>query len=216
MSGQSEAYRMQGSLEGWWREAMRAARRLALAALLAALVWWAAGESIVRWIFPVRYADVIERHARQYNLDPTLLVAIVHAESGFNPSARSSKGARGLMQIMPETARWAAAEMGMEGFDVQQLDDPHVNVAIGAWYLQDLRRVFGGEVAVILAAYNGGRGNVDRWLREEIWTGSPETVAQIPFMETRMFVQKVRRLQRIYAFAYPELRMEPAQRRGWF
>ena len=89
------------------------------------------------------------------------------------------------MQLMPDTARWAAELMGLEDFDIEQLFDPEINIAIGVWYLSTLRQQFDGDTILALAAYNGGRANVLRWLREEAWSGEVETISDIPFFPKR-------------------------------
>lgn len=145
----------------------------------------------LRWYYPLEYRQAAERHAENHRIDPLLLVAVMRIESDFNPTAVSPKGARGLMQVMPETALWAAQQMGLSSFEVDQLFDPEVNIAIGSWYLATLRNQFDGDTVLALAAYNGGRTNVLRWLSEESWSGEVETIDDIPFPETRGYVRKV-------------------------
>lgn len=146
---------------------------------------------LMEYMYPLHYRDVVYRHATQHQLDPLLVTAIMSVESSFNPRAVSSKGAKGLMQLMPPTAEWAAAQMGMEPFSEDMLFDPDINVSIGVWYLANLRRLFDGDMALALAAYNGGRANVLRWLEEETWSGTIEDADDIPFPETRAYVRKV-------------------------
>lgn len=162
---------------------------------------------ILTWYYPLKYRESVERHARYHQVDPLLVTAVMRVESDFNRYAISSKGARGLMQLMPETAKWAAELMGIDGFDLEQLFDPEINIAIGVWYLSTLRQQFEGDTVLALAAYNGGRTNVLRWLREEAWSGEVETVQDIPFPETRGYVQKVLHTyqwyRRIYRSSWP-------------
>lgn len=145
----------------------------------------------LRLYYPFPFRENVQVQAQQYQLDPLLLVAVMRVESGFDPRAVSPKGARGLMQLMPETAEWVAQMMGMETFEAEMLFEPEINLSMGAWYLAELRRVFNGETVLALAAYNGGRGNVSRWLSEEAWSGKIEEVDNIPFPETRTYVKKV-------------------------
>lgn len=95
------------------------------------------------------------------------------------------------MQIMPDTGVWAAQQMGLDDFSPDQLFDPEINIAIGVWYLALLIRQFDGNEVLAVAAYNGGRTNVLRWLDEGIWSGERQSAASIPFPETRGYVQKV-------------------------
>lgn len=162
---------------------------------------------MLTWYYPLRYHESVERHAQLHMLDPLLVTAVMRVESAFNQYAVSSKGARGLMQLMPDTARWAAELMGLEDFDIEQLFDPEINIAIGVWYLSTLRQQFDGDTILALAAYNGGRANVLRWLREDAWSGEVETISDIPFPETRGYVQKVLHTyewyRRIYRGSWP-------------
>ncbi|MFY9114270.1 MAG: lytic transglycosylase domain-containing protein [Dethiobacteria bacterium] len=144
-----------------------------------------------KFIYPFPYKDEIHRSALEYDLDPYLLAAIIHVESGFDPAAVSPKGARGLMQIMPETAEWAAGVMEFEAFNQNLLFEPDHNVRIGSWYLSSLMRQFNDDLIVVLAAYNGGRNRVNRWLSDGIWDGQVENIDKIPLSETRNYVQKV-------------------------
>lgn len=157
--------------------------------LLAALV--VANQRVIwRPFYPIRYRDELVRESRRNGLDPYLVAAIVRTESGWREGVVSARGAIGLMQIMPDTGSWAAGQIGIKGFTDQALYDPEVNLRIGCWYVAELLREFGSEVAM-LAAYNAGRGNVNQWLQSGRWTGQAETVADIPFRETRDFIARV-------------------------
>ncbi len=146
---------------------------------------------VLRTSYPLPYRETVERYALTHQIDPLLIASIMRVESGFNPYAISAKGARGLMQLMPETAEWVAERVGIESFALEMLFEPEMNVRLGAWYLADLRRLFEGETVLALAAYNGGRGNVLRWLSDEEWSGTIEEIDDIPFPETRAYVRKV-------------------------
>jgi len=157
---------------------------------------------LARFVYPLHYGEIISAEAQKNELEPLLVAAVVWVESGFNKEAQSSKGALGLMQIMPETGFWVAEQIGMEDFTEEKLYDPLVNITIGTWYLRDLFRQFDGNRYAALAAYNGGRGHVSRWLHSGLWDGSRESLGNIPFPETRSFVLRVeqtyRRYQQIY------------------
>lgn len=145
----------------------------------------------MRFLYPLHYRQTVEKYAKNHRLDPLLITAVMDVESGFNPRAISVRGARGLMQLMPETAAWCAEQMGLEEYRSESLFDPEQNLRIGIWYLATLRRLFDGQTVLALAAYNGGRANVLRWLSEESWSGAVEEVGDIPFPETRAYVRKV-------------------------
>jgi soluble lytic murein transglycosylase len=144
--------------------------------------------------YPLRYDAIIRGHADTYDLQPTLLAAMIYTESEFDPTARSPAGAVGLMQLLPDTARGIALRTGGGGFVVRDLLDPEINVRYGAWYLRNLLRRY-GDLRTALAAYHAGPGNVDRWR---------ERGSGIAFPETRQYVAKVLRLRRAYASAYPD------------
>jgi soluble lytic murein transglycosylase len=148
--------------------------------------WWE------RLWYPLRYEQIVRGHARNYDLDPALLAAVIYQESKFKASARSSSGAIGLMQLLPDTAKGIAVHTGGTSFRVDDLYDPEINVRYGAWYLRHLLQKYGDE-RTALAAYNAGQDNVDRWRRSGLG---------IQFPETRAYVKRVEDLKQIYRDAY--------------
>lgn len=148
--------------------------------------WWE------RLWYPLRYEQIVRGHAHNYSLDPALLAAVIYQESKFEADARSSSGAIGLMQLLPDTAKGIALHTGGSRFRVEDLYDPEINVRYGAWYLRHLLQKYGEEQAA-LAAYNAGQDNVDRWRRAG---------RGIQFSETRAYVDRVEELKRIYRRAY--------------
>lgn len=150
------------------------------------------GRHFLRLLYPVHYSAEVAHYAAVNNLDPLLVHAVIRVESGYNPRALSHKGARGLMQLMPETARWVASHDDTSNvFDESLLYDPEINVRLGTRYLRDLMDEFDGRLVVALAAYNAGRGNVSKWLSTQTWDGRVEGVDRIPFVETRNYIQRV-------------------------
>jgi peptidoglycan lytic transglycosylase len=143
--------------------------------------------------YPLRYASIVRGHAAQENLDPALLAAVIEQESKFDPNARSSAGAVGLMQLTPQTAKGIALYTGGSRFVVSDLTDPEINVRYGSWYLRHLLDRYHDDERTALAAYNAGEQNVDRWqARHE----------GIQFAETRAYVDRIERLKRIYRRTY--------------
>jgi soluble lytic murein transglycosylase len=169
-------------------------------------------EHIGRYCYPFPHRKMILHYAHQHNLNPILLAALIKTESGFRAEAESPKGALGLMQIMPDTGRWIAEQLGDDEFDPRLLTDPEVNLMMGSWYLAHLFEEFNNDPILVLAAYNGGRGNVRAWLREARWTGKAQNLEQIPFPETRRFVRRVLLNYRIYSFLYSD---SVARQTGW-
>ena len=148
--------------------------------------WWE------RLWYPLSYQQIVRGHARNYELDPALLAAVIYQESKFKADARSTSGAIGLMQLLPDTAKGIALHTGGSQFTVHDLYDPEINVRYGAWYLHHLLLKYHDEQDA-LAAYNAGQDNVDRWRR---------TGKGIQFAETRAYVVRVEQLKRIYRRAY--------------
>jgi soluble lytic murein transglycosylase len=159
-----------------------------------------------RWFwkifYPWPYRTEITGVARDLDMDPCLLAALIRVESRFNTYAESEVGARGLMQVMPETASWAAAQIGIRDFHKDQLYRPEVNLLIGSWYLDHLFKGFEGNQVAGLAAYNAGRGNVQAWLATGQWEGTIEDAGHIPFPETQLYLQAVIRDYNVYKFLY--------------
>jgi soluble lytic murein transglycosylase len=175
-------------------------KRVGLVALLVA----AAAAGVAVWVvssqpewyqrvrYPLRYEAIVRGHARNYDLSPTLLAAVIYTESKFDADARSNAGAVGLMQLLPDTARGIALRTGGNGFVDSDLLDPEINVRYGSWYLRHLLDRY-HDVRTALAAYHAGQGNVDAWIRDG---------GGIRFPETRHYVDKVLDAQRIYADVY--------------
>src|SRR5690606_24055372 len=128
----------------------------------------------LKLLYPFPFRAGVERAAADAGLDPYLVAAVAKVESGFNPRAVSPKGARGLMQVMPDTGAWVARQIGWERYHPDLLFEPEISLRIGAWYLAHLRRAFDGRLVPALAADNAGRGNVGRWLASGLWDGSLE------------------------------------------
>jgi soluble lytic murein transglycosylase len=143
------------------------------------------GEAIKEVTLPLRHDDIIRQQAAEKDLDPALIAAVINAESGFDTHARSSAGARGLMQVTPETAQAIADESGGVTFEVDDLEIPQINISYGAYHLRELLDTYGGNEIAALAAYNAGSGNVDKW------GGAELQMDGIRFPETRAYVENV-------------------------
>jgi soluble lytic murein transglycosylase len=142
----------------------------------------------LRYLVP--YRDVLSRHARRRKLDEPLVFGLVRQESRFIADARSSAGAVGLMQLMPETARRVARKIGMKGFHPSRLIRPEVNAALGTFYLRQVLDEFKGNPVLAAAAYNAGPGRARKWRDTKPIEGAIY-VETIPFSETRQYVKKV-------------------------
>ncbi|WP_341473917.1 lytic transglycosylase domain-containing protein [Desulfofundulus thermobenzoicus] len=176
--------------------------RLLIVTLILLAMWNI--DHLGRIFYPFPYRETVMNYAAGNGLDPFLVAAIIKTESNFNPRATSRRGARGLMQVMPETGTWAAEKMGLTHYHPDLLYDPEFNIRLGTWYLADLYRTFNRDTTLVLAAYNGGRGNVQKWLEQQHWTGEKSKLDQIPFPETRQFIRKVLWNYRVYSYLYGE------------
>jgi soluble lytic murein transglycosylase len=167
----------------------------ALLAFAGVAAWVAEAEPdwYLRARYPLEYEQVVRSYADERDLDPTLVAAMIYAESRFDPHARSDAGAIGLMQILPETGTFIARSTGGEEFVVADLRDPDLNVRYGTWLVAHLLERYDGDLRLALAAYHAGSGNVDDWLA----AGSG-----IAFPETQAYVDEVERVRRVYADAY--------------
>ncbi|CAM2963708.1 lytic transglycosylase domain-containing protein [Paenibacillus sediminis] len=142
--------------------------------------------------YPIHYKEEIQKYAQKYNVDPFLVASIIRVESNYKTSKESKKGALGIMQVMPDTARWVVKKAKFHEVSLEQIkDEPDTNIQIGAWYLALLQEQFGNNKVAVIAAYNAGPGNVNNWLKKGIWDGTLESVQNIPIGETRHYVQRV-------------------------
>ena len=170
------------------------------ALILSAIITLCLNPVIKLW-YPLEYAGIIEENARLRNLDAFLVMGIISAESGFDKNARSHKDAKGLMQITGETAAWCIEKLDVDAPD-GMTEDPGTNIAIGCAYFEYLLERYGGNIRTAVAAYNAGPGNVDKWLGDIRYSDGKSTLTNIPFPETRSYVEKVMRRTEIYRKLY--------------
>jgi soluble lytic murein transglycosylase len=173
-----------------------------VAALGIALAWPLAHHAVKEIALPLRHEDIIRQQAREKHLDPALIAAVIYAESRFRDGQRSAAGAEGLMQLTPATAQDIARRSGGTRFVVDDLATPQVNISYGAWYLRYLLDRYGGNEAFALAAYNGGQGNVDRWIDAARRRNVALAIEAIPFAETRAYVRRVEQARSRYRRSY--------------
>jgi soluble lytic murein transglycosylase len=152
-------------------------------------------------VLPLRHEDIIRQQAHDKRLDPALVAAVIYAESRFRDQT-STAGAKGLMQITPGTAKFVEHLSGGTTFELADLSSPQVNISYGTYYLRYLLDRYGDNEALALAAYNGGEGNVDRWVDAARQKGQALSVDAIPFGETRAYVRSVQSVKREYRRTY--------------
>jgi soluble lytic murein transglycosylase len=173
-----------------------------LCGLVVALVWPLFHQAVREITLPLRHEDIIRQQAAQKDLDPSLIAGVIYAESHFRDGQTSAAGAEGLMQLTPQTARDIARKSGGTAFNVADLGTPQVNISYGAYYLRYLLDRYGGNETFALAAYNGGEGNVDRWIVAARSRNEALTIDAIPFAETRAYVRRVQDAQHRYRTTY--------------
>jgi soluble lytic murein transglycosylase len=177
------------------RERIRRRRLAALGtvALIAAALVVATGllgEAVREITLPLRHDDVIRQQAQDKRVDASLIAAVIYEESRFRDQT-SHAGARGLMQITPDTADFIAKNSGGYRFEQEDLATPQINIAYGTYFLRYLLDHYDGNEALAIAAYNAGLSNVDRWVGKAGGQAAFDTAADIPFPETRAYVANV-------------------------
>jgi len=150
-------------------------------------------EAAERAQHPLYYEVWIREYAAQQNIDPALVSAIILCESSFDPQAVSRLGARGLMQLMEDTAQWVAHKLDEDdaSYSFDRLFDPETNIRFGSWYLGYLSRRFGGDAKKIVCAYHAGQGNVDSWLKNPSYSSDGVTLDTIPTQDTANYARRV-------------------------
>ncbi|HEX5929467.1 MAG TPA: lytic transglycosylase domain-containing protein [Solirubrobacterales bacterium] len=171
---------------------VRRRRRVAMAVVaviagltVGALVAGGAFDKAIKELtLPLRHEDIIRQQSAEKGVDASLIAAVIYSESKFSDQT-SSAGARGLMQITPEAANEIERLSGGTSFRIDDLSDPEINIRYGTFLLRELLERFEGDEAAALAAYNAGPSHAEEW------GGSDLTVEEIPFPETRAYVEEV-------------------------
>jgi soluble lytic murein transglycosylase len=153
--------------------------------------------AIDQFTLPLDHEDIIRQQSDEKGVDAALIAAVIDTESKFAETAKSSAGARGLMQITPEAAQFIEKQSGGTSFKISDLSDPEINIRYGTFLLKELLERYEGDEAAALAAYNAGPGNADEW------GGAGLSVEEIPFPETRAYVELVMERQKEYREKYP-------------
>lgn len=175
---------------------------LAVTAVLAATNFYKKTENnLEKSAYPLEYTDLVNKAAKDYNLQPALIYGVIHTESRFNPDAGSSVGAVGLMQIMPETFDWLQEKRGEAGkYTTEDLYTPSVNIDYGSYLLRYFLDYYGNEKCAV-AAYNAGF-EVSNWLEDPNCSPDGMTLDVIPYPETSEYVVKVENAKQKYIELY--------------
>ena len=144
-----------------------------------------------RMLYPLHYEQLVEKYAKQYNVDTALIFAMILEESRYRKDANSWAGAIGLMQIMPATGRQLARQLNIHRFRTSMLKIPEVNIRMGTKYIGYLNSIFDGNAMLVTGAYNGGPGRMRRWLDSKNIKDLDEFVEKITIRETRLHIKKV-------------------------
>ncbi len=169
-----------------WRRPLGLLAAVALIVIAIGALLPRVDEAVQEVTLPLRHDDIIRQQASDKELDASLIAAVIYAESRFRDQT-SHAGARGLMQLTPQTAEEIAQRSGATNFRQEDLGKPQVNISYGSWYLRWLLQRYGDNEMLAVAAYNAGTGNVDRWIGADPGMEAGE----IPFPETRAYVAKV-------------------------
>ena len=158
---------------------------------------------LLRVLYPFPYRELVTREARERQIDPFVLAALIRQESAFTPAIHSPAGAIGLMQVMPATGRDLARRQGIRGFTAATLETAEINLHLGTRFFVDMeQRYADGELPLVLSAYNAGPTRATRWRRLPEFEDPLRFTERIPFVETRGYVKNVTRNIAIYQFLY--------------
>jgi soluble lytic murein transglycosylase len=151
-------------------------------------------DAVMRIMYPLRYESTIRQASEENDLDPAFVAGVIYTESRFRPDAESHRGAYGLMQLLPGSARFIQRKSGIEG----DYRDPKVNIRLGTWFLGYLDDRYQGDEKLMLAAYNSGEGTVDAWVSEEGF----DIAKDIPYKETRHYMKNALEARETYQELY--------------
>ena len=167
---------------------------------------------LYRHLYPLYYTDHLEKHAKQYDIDPLFVAAMIREESRYNADIVSYAGAIGLMQIMPATGRELAGRLKIPRFSTKTLYNPDINIQMGTWYMKSLMNQFDNDHALVAGAYNGGPGRMRRWLEAKKIDDLDEFIEDIGIDQTRRHIKKVIDSYIIYQELYskPDTQPDPA------
>lgn len=156
----------------------------------------------LKMMYPIKYSEYVEKYSDENDVDKYLVYAIIKAESNFNPDVTSNSNARGLMQLMEETAVERSNIIDNETVSSYDLYDPETNIKLGVSYLAYLLDIYDGNTILALTAYNAGLGNVNEWVSSGVIKSDGSDIENIPYKETSNYVRKILRDYQIYLDLY--------------
>ena len=159
-------------------------------------------DTVLKRIYPIKYSEFVEKYAEENGIDKYLVYAIIKAESNFDPHVTSSSDARGLMQLMEETAVERSNIIDDTTVETYDLYDPETNIRLGTSYFSYLLGIYDGNTVLALIAYNAGLGNVQQWIQDGIIKSDGSDIENIPYKETSNYVRKILRDYQMYLKIY--------------
>lgn len=159
---------------------------------------------LYRRLYPLYYADLLQKHTTKYDIDPLFVAAMIREESRYNADIVSSAGAIGLMQIMPANGPEFASRLKIPRFSTKMLYNPDINIQMGSWYMKSLMNQFDNNHALVAGAYNGGPGRMRRWIKAKQIADLDEFIEDIGIDQTRRHIKKVIDSYIIYQELYPK------------
>ena len=161
-------------------------------------------DKILKYIYPIEYSEYVEKYSEENNLDKYLVYAIIKAESNFDPHVTSSSDAKGLMQLMEETAIERSNMIDEQTIETHDLYNPEINIKLGTSYFAYLLGLFDNNTILALTAYNAGLGNVQEWINKGIIKKDGSDIENIPYKETNNYVRKILKDYQMYMKIYEE------------
>ncbi len=153
-------------------------------------------------MYPTKYSEYVEKYSEENGIDKYLVYAIIKAESNFDPNVKSNADARGLMQLMEETA--VERSNAIEGTEIEAYDlyDPETNIKLGTSYFAYLLGLYDDNIVLAIIAYNAGLGNVEQWIKDGVIKADGSDIENIPYKETENYVRKILRDYQMYLKLY--------------
>ena len=180
---------------------MKKLTKIIIVILILIVVIEPARDSVLKLFYPDEYSFYIDKYSHKYDLDRYLVMGLISVESSYNPDAVSEKGAKGLMQITEDTAKWCIQKFDIDA-TLENYTEPKENIEIGCAYLNYLFERFEDNKKNTLAAYNAGMGNVEKWLNDPDCCADGKELYKIPFPETEKYIEKVNNREKIYRELY--------------
>ena len=161
--------------------------------------------AVTKISYPTDFKAIVLKYCKKNNLDAYTVFAMIKKESKFVCDAQSDKGAKGLMQLTDDTAKWTAEKEGIENFKEEMLFDPETNIRLGCAYFAYLLEMYNNDKNLALCAYNAGPGRVSEWLSDKSISENSKTLNNKPYSETENYLEDILGYEQKYKQLYPDL-----------